>query len=64
MCLTLGVLEAEKLQKHRWLKCCGTPCIFIKFLDKVLNLSFSNAFGQITPPVFSAHFYVLFFSFC
>ena len=24
--LTLGVLEAEKLQTRRWLKFCGTPC--------------------------------------
>ena len=24
--LNLGVLEAEKLQKRKWLKFCGTPC--------------------------------------
>ena len=34
--LTLGVLKSEKLQKRRWLKCCGTPCILIKYQ----NISF------------------------
>ena len=33
--LTLGVLEAEKLQTRRWLKCCGTPCIPISSLGDI-----------------------------
>ena len=31
--LTLGVLAAEKLQKRRWPKCCGTPCKY-SFVSK------------------------------
>ena len=36
----LGVLEAEKLQKRRWLKCYGTPCIILlpKSLKRSLNI--------------------------
>ena len=28
--LTLGALEAEELQKPRWLKYCETPCTYIE----------------------------------